>query len=99
MVSNLHQHRAIYGRLDPFAVAPFIASYGEPLSGRSYQLAYLLDRARRGRLPITADIRFELVMFLCAGNEGRRYDMALHRQKLVAMLERYASQIRKPIDR
>jgi hypothetical protein len=50
----------------PFAVAPFMErnGYGVPLSPEDHRLAKLVDRARRGRLPITADIRFELVKFL-----------------------------------
>jgi hypothetical protein len=49
----------------------------------------LVQRANSGRLPITQDIRFELVHFLSAGVSGRRYDMALHRKTLIALLERY----------
>jgi hypothetical protein len=89
--------RALYGELDPFAVAPFV-KYGEPLSNEGRRLASLLNRAMRGRLPITTNIRLELVHFLSApfwdsdptrGIDQRRYDMALHRQKLIALLERY----------
>ena len=92
----IEQHRALYGRLDPFAVAPFLAPGGylkEPLSHEGDRLASLLNRAIRGRLPVTADIREELVRFLSAGFHGRRYDRALRRQKLIALLERYGRRI------
>ena len=90
----------LYGELDPSAVAPFV-KYGEPLSNEGRRLASLLNRAMHGRLPITADIRFELVQFLTAfsdptkGIDQRRYDMALHRQKLIALLERYGRSIKR----
>jgi hypothetical protein len=93
----LQKHRALYGDLDPFAVAPFVTYGGEPLSNDGRRLASLLNRAMRGRLPITAEIRFELVHFLSApfnsdptrGIHQRLYDLELHRQKLIALLERY----------
>jgi hypothetical protein len=94
--------RALYGELNPFAVAPFIEYHGAPLSDEGRRLASLLNRAIHGRLPITADIRFELVQFLSApfpdstkGVDQRRYDMALHRQKLIALLERYDRRIKR----
>ena len=99
--------RALYGELDPFAVAPFV-KYGAPLSNEGRRLASLLNRALHGRLPITADIRFELVHFLAAPlgpNESidqRRYDMALHRQKAhcaVRMLQSADQARSRPPDR
>jgi hypothetical protein len=96
--TTMEQHRASYGHLDPFAVAPFMERYGEALSPEAYRQACLLQRAIRGRLPITQDIRLELVEFLHAGLDGRRYDTALHRQKLRALLERYEHRIRRRRD-
>jgi hypothetical protein len=91
--SELQKHREVYGKLDPFAVAPFITRYGEPLSPEGHRLAALLHRARHGRLPITWDIRIRLVQFL--GSPGPRYyDAALHRQKLIELLEHYDRQIK-----
>jgi hypothetical protein len=87
--------RALYGELDPFSVAPFIEYDGAPLSPEGRRLALLVKRARHGRLPITRDIRFEVVHFLGAMVLCRRYDVALHRQKLVALLDRYERQVRK----
>jgi len=91
------RYRAIYGDLDPFAIAPFLVRYGEPLSAEGHRLAWLLDRAifERPRTPITMDIQIELARLLVApfDERTRRYDMALHRQKLVALLERYRREI------
>jgi hypothetical protein len=93
--------RALYGELNPFAVGPFVEYSGAPLSYEGRRLASLLNRAIHGRLPITADIRFELHHFLAAplrSNESidqRHYDMALHRQKLIALLERYGQRIKQ----
>ena len=99
---DVAEWRALYGELDPFAVSPFIEHVGAPLSDEGRRLASLLNRARRGRLPITADIRLEQAHFLSArfsdptkNNDQRRYDMALHRQKLVALLERYGQRIKR----
>jgi hypothetical protein len=95
--------RALYGELDPFAVAPFV-KYGAPLSNEGRRLASLLNRALHGRLPVTADIRFELVQFLSArlsdptkDIDQRRYGMALyrHRQRLIALLECYSRRIKR----
>jgi hypothetical protein len=84
------QHRAIYGHLDPYAVAPFIDRYGEPLSAEGHRRAWLLHQAiRDGRSLIAVDIRIELVEFVGAEFDGHRYDKALHRQKLCTLLERY----------
>jgi hypothetical protein len=52
---TMKQHRAIYGHLDPFAIAPF----GEALSPQARRQACLLQRAMHGRLPITQDIRID----------------------------------------
>jgi hypothetical protein len=90
--------RALYGDLDPFAVAPFIEYVGAPLSDEGRRYASLVDRARHGRLPIARDIRFELVHFLTAAAEGHRYDKALHRQNLIVLLNRYERRIRKHRD-
>jgi hypothetical protein len=95
---TMEQHRAIYGHLDPFAIAPFMERYGEALSPEARWQACLLQRAMHGRLPITQDIRFELVEFLHAGLDGRRYDVALHSQKLRALLEHYERRIRRRRD-
>jgi hypothetical protein len=54
---------------------------GEALSPEARRQACLLRRAIHGRLPITQDIRLELVEFLHAGLDGRGCDMALRRQK------------------
>jgi hypothetical protein len=95
--------RALYGELDPFAVAPFV-KYGAPLSNEGRRLASLLNRTLHGRLPVTADIRFELVQFLSArlsdptkDIDQRRYGMALyrHRQRLIALLECYSRRIKR----
>lgn len=92
---------ALYGELDPFAVAPFVEYKGAPLSDEGRRLASLLNRARRGRLPITQDIRSEVVLFLCTPFDTtksinqRRYDIALHRQKLVALLDCYGQRIKR----
>jgi hypothetical protein len=87
--------RALYGDLDPFAIAPFVEQHRQPLSAEGRRLASLVNRARRGRLPITRDIRFEVVHFLIAGMDGDRYAMALHRQRLIALLERYGQRIKR----
>jgi len=86
---TIEQHRAVYDRL--FAIARLKERYGEALSPEAYRQAGLLQRAMHGRLPIAQDIRDELVQFLDAGLDDRRYDMELHRQKLRALLERYKS--------
>jgi hypothetical protein len=83
-----NQHQAIYGELDPFAVAPFMSRYGDPLSAEGRRLACKLQRALTEIFPGGWAIRVELAQFLSAGFEGRRYDKALHRQKLIALLER-----------
>jgi hypothetical protein len=49
----------------------------------------------RGRLWIARAIQIEVAHFLCAGFDGRRYDKALHRQRLCALLERYERRIKK----
>jgi hypothetical protein len=87
--STMEQHRAVYGPLVPFAVAPFMERYGEALSPEARRQACLLQRAMHGRLPVTRDIRLELAQFLSAGLDGRRYEAALHHQKLCALLEAY----------
>jgi hypothetical protein len=90
--------RAVYGKLDPFAVAPFMEYYGAPLSKEGHRLASLLNRAIHGRLPITREIRFELVHFLAPEPtkdiDRHFYGMALHRQNLISLLERYDRRIR-----
>jgi hypothetical protein len=85
---DANQHRAIYGDLDPFAVAPFMSRYGDALSAEGRRLARELHRALTEIFPGAWAIRVELAEFLSAGFEGRRYDKALHRQKLIALLER-----------
>ena len=93
--------RALYGHLNPLVILPFVEQRGQPLSAEGYRLACLLQRAKNGRLPITWDIRFEMYHFLGAplrsdvGVDQRRYDMALHRQKLIALLERYSRRIKQ----
>jgi len=93
--------RALYGKLNPFAVGLFVECKGATLSNEGRRLASLLSRAIHGRLPITADIRFELHHFLAAplrsyeSIDQRRYDRALHRQKLIALLERYGQGIKR----
>lgn len=87
MDALLERHRAIYGELDPFALAPFLhrnGGYGAPLSPEDHRLACLLDRAiREHAIPI----QVELVQFMSAVEDGHRYDRALHLQQLLAMLE------------
>jgi hypothetical protein len=95
---TMEQHRAIYGHLDPFAIAPFMERYGEALSPEARRQACLLQRAMHGRLPITQDIRIELAQFLSAGLDGRRYETALHHQQLRALLERYERRIKRRRD-
>jgi hypothetical protein len=95
---TMKQHRAIYGHLNPFAIASFMGPYGETLSPEARRQACLLQRAIHGRLPITQDIRIELAQFLSAGLDGHRYETALHHQKLCALLERYERRIRRRRD-
>jgi hypothetical protein len=85
--------RTRYGKLDPFAVVPFVEYRGAPLSNEGRRLASLTQRAIHGRLPITREIREEVVLFLGAMADGDRYAKTLHKQKLVALLDRYERRI------
>jgi hypothetical protein len=71
--------------------------YGEPLSPEGHRLASLLHRAIRKRSPITIDIQIRLAQLLAApwDPQTTRYGAALHRQKLIELLECYDREIKR----
>jgi hypothetical protein len=90
------ERRALYGDIDPFAVAPFVRRWGDPLSDTQWIAAAILHRGLRSRLPgFGSQMRFELVKFLGARDDGDRYASALHLQKLDRLLVGYAKRIGK----